>query len=101
MNAELQITEALNVRLQRFQEMSFDQISAFPETTEEKVVIDGKLCTFTTYVQKLSEARLLVTVQWARRTLLGLVNLHRERGLIFSPSTRVREATPEELMGIE
>ena len=101
MSAELEITELIDTWILRLREKSFKEVAALPETIEENVLLHGKQCGLTTYVQKLGSGDLLVTVQFASPILFGLGSQHRERGLVFSPSNRVREATSQELHDIE
>jgi hypothetical protein len=91
------IQQMIDARISQLQMRSFNDVAALPEASGEDVLIGGKKCALTTYMQKLSSGELLATVQFASPMLLGLVSRHTERGLIFSPTGVVREATPEEL----
>jgi hypothetical protein len=97
MSADLEIQHMIDARISQLQRMSFNDVAALPNAKGEDVLIDGKKCALTTYVQKLSFGDLLATVQFASPMLLGLGSRHAERGLIFSPTGVVREATPKEL----
>ncbi|MEY2408098.1 MAG: hypothetical protein QOF48_768 [Verrucomicrobiota bacterium] len=97
MIANPEIQEMIDARISQLQARSFNDVGALPEASGEDVLMDGKKCALTTYVQKLSSGELLATVQFALPTLLGLGSRHTERGLVFSLTGLVREATPEEL----
>ena len=97
MGAEPEVQQLIEARISQLHRSSFNEVASLPEANGEEVLIDGKKGALTTYVQKLSSGELLATVQFASPMLLGLGSQHTERGLIFSASGFVREATPEEL----
>ncbi len=69
-----------------------------PETADEEILVASRKCTLTVYVQRLMNDQLLLTAQFARAGLLGLVAFHQERGLVFARGSAVRDATATELM---
>ena len=87
-------------RIAQLRSLTFEQARALPEGSSEDTVLGGIPCRVTVYAQlapwKLP-GTVLVTVQVARRKLLGMVEYHIERGLVFSPEGVVREATRVEL----
>jgi hypothetical protein len=87
-------------RIAQLRSLTFEQAQALPEGSSEDTVLGGIPCSVTVFAQhapwKLTNA-VLVTVQVARRKLLGMVEYHIERGLVFSPREGVREATALEL----
>jgi hypothetical protein len=97
MNATPEVQQMIEARISQLRRSSFKEIAALPKAQGEDVMIDGERCALTTYVQKLKSDELVATVQIASSTLLGLTSLHTERGLIFSATGSVREATSEEL----
>lgn len=97
MSANPEIQQLIGARISQLQQRSFNDVAGLPEASGEDVLVDGKKCALTTYVQKLRSGEVLATVQFASPTFLGLGSWHTERGLIFSLTGIVREATPEEL----
>jgi len=97
MSTKPEVQQIIEARISQLQSSSFNEIAALPISKGEDVLIEGRKCTLTTYVQKLSSRELLATVQIAAPMLLGLGSAHTERGLIFSVGGLVREATSEEL----
>ena len=84
-------------RLAQLKQLSFYQASNLPEASDEEVTLAGQVSALTIFAQHRPDGDVLVTVQLARRGLLGFVSFHTERGLLFS-SDRIREATSEELI---
>lgn len=97
MSAKSEAQQMIEARISKLKGSSFNDVAALPEANGEELLIDGKKCALTTYVQNLSSGELLATVQFASPMVLGLGSWHTERGLIFSVRGFVREATPEEL----
>jgi hypothetical protein len=94
---EQEAQSLIDARIGRLRGLKFAEVAALPEAAGEETVVAGRKCALTVFVQKVFSDQLLVTVQVARRGLLGLASFHTERGLIFSREGGVREATSEEL----
>ena len=76
--------------------LTFEQAGALLEAADEEALVEGRKCALTTFRQRLRADEILVTVQLARRTLLG--SFHTEKGLVFSRDGSVRDASREELL---
>lgn len=85
-------------RIAELRGLTFDQARALPEAAGDDMLIAGHKCAVTTFRQRITSTEVLVTVQVARRTALGLATVHTERGLVFSPDGSVRDASREELL---
>jgi hypothetical protein len=85
-------------RIAELRGLTFDQARALPEAAGDDTLIAGRKCAVTTFRQQMASAEVLVAVQVARRTALGLASVHTERGLIFSRDGSVRDASREELL---
>jgi len=80
--------------------MTFAEAATLPETSSEDHLIAGEKASLTVFRQNSPyqlDGRVLVTVLVARSGWLGMTSYHIERGLVFSPSEQVREATETEL----
>jgi hypothetical protein len=84
----------LEERMPQLKALSFSQVAGLPEAQGESVG-PYKL---TTFHQRLSGNRHLVTLQVAKPRLLGLFSSHWERGVVFAEGSVPREATSEELV---
>ena len=92
-DAEMQAL--IEARIAGLRARSFGEIERLPEALSENIKVGGKAVCLTTFVQRLPAGELLATVQ-VGRSVLG-VDWHAERGLVFSVSGNVREATASEL----
>ena len=66
-------------RIAELRGLTFNQARALPEAAGDDTLIAGRKCAVTTYRQQMTSAEVLVTVQVARRTALGLGSVHTER----------------------
>jgi hypothetical protein len=86
--------------LTELRRLSVEEAAALPETNGSDVVISGVKASITTF-RYLNPFRLegsvLVVVLVARPRWFGMSAQHIERGLMFSPDGKVREATEREL----
>jgi hypothetical protein len=78
--------------------LTFDRAEALPEVRGEDMLVAGRKCMLTTFRQRLQSGEVLVTVELARRTFLGLGSVNRERGIVFRRDGLVRDASSEELL---
>jgi hypothetical protein len=88
----------IKARIAALRSLTFDRASTLPETADEEALVAGRKCALTTFRQHLRPEEVLVTVQLARRTLLGLGTVHTENGLVFNRDGSVRDASREELI---
>jgi hypothetical protein len=89
--------ELIQSRLAELRGLSYRDVQGFSEVHVRDVMLQGRMCSLTTFVQKLPSGALLASVQVAQPRFLGLVSMHMERGLVFEEQGGVREATAEEL----
>ena len=89
--------ELIQSRVAELQRLSYRDVQSLPEARGHEVVIRGRKCSLTTFVQKLPSGELLATIQLAEPRSLGMASMHMERGLVFGARGGVREATAEEL----
>jgi hypothetical protein len=89
--------ELIQSRLAELRSLSYSDVQGLPEARGHDVIIEGRKCSLTTFVQILPSGELLATVQVAEPRLLGMVSMHMERGLVFGAQGGVRDATAEEL----
>jgi len=87
----------LQSRVAELRRLSHAEVARLPESHGDKVVIDGRKCSLTTFVHKLPSGEFLATVQVARPRLFGMLSAHTEHGLVFSADGGVRDAVLEEL----
>jgi len=85
-------------RIAALRTLTFDRATALPDAAGEEVVVAGRKCALTTFRQYVRPEELVVTVQLARRSLLGLGTVHTEQGLVFKRDGSVRDASREELV---
>jgi len=85
-------------RIAALRSLTFDRAIVLPETTGEETLVAGRKCALTTFRQHVRPEEVLITVQLARRTLLGRGTVHTERGLVFNRDGSVRDASREELV---
>ena len=90
----------IDQRIGELRALTFEEAAALPEASGEDTRLAGARCAVTVFRQRdpyeLPNS-ILVTVQVARRGLLGIVSYHTERGLIFTPQGTIREASELEL----
>jgi hypothetical protein len=89
--------ELIQSRLAELRSLSYSDVQRLPEALGRNVIIQGRKCSLTTFVQKLPSGELLATVQIAEPRLLGMVSMHMEHGVVFGVRGGVRDATAEEL----
>jgi hypothetical protein len=65
-------------RIAAWRSLTFDQASELPEARGEEALVGGRKCMLTTFRQRVRPDEILVTVQLARPTLLGLGSVHKE-----------------------
>lgn len=92
------VRELVDERIAQLRRSPFRVISALPEVEGEEQLVAGRKCKLTVYRQGLENTEILVMVQLTCPTLAGLATLHNERGLVFSATGNVREATSDELL---
>ena len=85
-------------RLAELRSLTFDQASVLPEAATQEIVVAGRKCALATFRQNVTPEEILITVQVARRTMLGFGSRHTERGLIFNRNGSLREASQHELL---
>jgi hypothetical protein len=95
---QIEAERLIATRIAQLRSLTFDRASALPEAAGEEPLIAGRKCALTTFRQQLTPAEVLVTVQVARPTALGLASVHTEKGLIFRRDGSVREASRDELL---
>lgn len=88
-------------KLRALQALTYDDATKLPNAVPEDIVIAGKEVQITVFRQSDIEALpgvVLVTLQVVRAGLGGILNYHFERGLVYSATDGVREATESELL---
>ena len=95
---EMDAETLIKARIAALRSLTFDRASALPETAGEEALVAGRRVRLTTFRQRVRPEEILVTVQLARRTLLGLGTVHTEKGLVFNRDGSVRDASREELV---
>ncbi len=95
---DVEVATLIGERIAALRSLTFDQASELPETQGEETLVGGRKCVLTTFRQGLRSDEILVTVQLARPTLLGLGSVHKEEGLVFRRTGSVRDASREELL---
>ncbi len=95
---EMEAVTLIGERIAALRSLTFDQAGELPEAGEEEMLVGDRKCVLTTFRQLLRPDEILVTVQLARPTLLGLGSVHKEEGLVFNRAGSVRDASREELV---
>ena len=85
-------------RIRELEGLSFGEVAALSAADGSEVLVAGRTCSLTTFVQQIGAGQLLATVQLSRSVAAGLMQIVQERGLVFLINGSVREATPDELM---
>jgi hypothetical protein len=89
----------LENRLGSLERLTYAQAAQLPETSDENIELCGASTAVTVFRQPTKRGDgVLVTVQVARRRMLATYRPVYERGLIFTPSAAVREATDAEMV---
>jgi hypothetical protein len=90
----------IDARLAELRRLTVESAAALPETDGVDTVISGEKASITTF-RYLNPFRLegsvLLVVLVARPRWFGIAAHHIERGLMFSPDGKVRDATEREL----
>ncbi len=87
-------------RLAELRRLTLAEAAALPETNGSDTVISGVKASITTfrYLNPFQhEGSVLLVVLVAKPRWFGMASHHIERGLLFSPDGKVREATEREL----
>jgi len=95
---EMEAETLIGGRIAALRSLTFDRASELPEAGGEEVLVGGRKCELTTFRQRFRPDDILVTIQLARRSLLGLGSVHKEQGLVFKRDGSVRDASREELV---
>ena len=95
---EQEVQQVLGRRVAELSRLKFGDVSALPDAEGTEVVLAGRKCALTVFRQALSVEECLVTIQLARGVFFDVLSRHWERGLVFTQSGAVREATEEELL---
>lgn len=95
---EMEVETLIARRLAELCSLTFDQASVLPEAAGEEFVVADRKCALTTFRQNVTAEEILITVQVARRTMLGFGSRHTERGLIFNRNGTLRDASQHELL---
>ena len=93
-------SRVIEARVGELRRLTLEEAAALPETNGVDTVISGVKASITTfrYLNPFQmEGSVLVVVLAARPMWLGMAAHHIERGLMFSPDGKVREATEREL----
>jgi hypothetical protein len=97
---ETEARGAIDRRIAKLRTLTMAEAARLPEASGEGVVLGDVSCHLTVFAQhspsQLPEA-VLVTVQVARKGVLGIASYHVEQGLVFFPNGTVRDATDLEL----
>ena len=87
-------------RLMELAQLSYDEARRLPEVAGDDMSVAGMKASLTVFRQDNAyqlSGKILVVVQAARSSMLGMGAQHVERGLVFSQSEPTREATEAEL----
>lgn len=85
-------------RIAALRKLTLDEVRALPEISDQEMKVGKYNWSLTEFVQKLPSDEILVVLQASRPSFFGLSSVGTERGVIFSPSGGVRDATTEELI---
>jgi hypothetical protein len=94
---EIEAETLLGDRITALRRLTFDRAGELPKAAAEEALVGGRRCALTTFRQLVRNDEILVTVQLAHRTVLGLGSVHTEKGLVFTRNGTVRDASREEL----
>jgi hypothetical protein len=92
-------TEQIEEKLRVLRHLTYEEVAELPETDGAEVTIADQRASLTVfrYSADASDGKILVVVQAAKPTVIGVATRHIERGLFFSPDGSVRDATELEL----